>query len=166
MNRLCFDSMVRVLAISVVLIAGCEEERNCTLLGCGPSSHQLGSEPWPPGDYEVVIAYEQSGSVEVNCSFRIGAASTSGDDDAGAFEDEAMADCSQTTGGTIAVWATDRARLQMFDSPASFELSIKREGRVLFDETVTPDYAASEINGPGCGVCRNTSETIDVGDLR
>lgn len=166
MNRLCFESMVCALALSAVTIAGCKDERSCVAIGCGPSSHQLGSEPWPPGDYEITIAYELSGSVEVDCSLGIGADSANGDDDAGAFENELMAACSQTTGGPIEVWATDGVGLEMYDSPASFELSVKREGRVLFDETVTPDYEVFELGGPGCGVCRTANQTIDVGDLR
>jgi hypothetical protein len=163
MNRLLFGSMVSALAVSAAIVAGCEEERSCPGVGCGPSSHHLGSELWPPGDYEISIAYE---AIEVDCSFRIGAASMSGDEDAGAFEDEPMADCSPTTAGPITVWVTDGVRLEMYDSPASFELSIERQGRALFDETIAPDYEISEISGPHCGVCRNTNETIDVGDLR
>lgn len=160
--------MTSAVAMSVAMIAGCPASgRDCTAVGCGPSVYQLGNEAWPAGDYEVAIAYERGGRVEVSCAFRIDAASAGGEeDDAGVEYEPPNAECSQTTGGQVSLSFAQRATFTMFDSPASFELSVKREGRVLFDKTVTPDYDASEINGPGCGVCRTAHETIDVGDLR
>lgn len=168
MNRLCFGSMTSAVALSVAVMAGCPASgRDCNAVGCAPSGYQLGNEAWPAGDYEVAITYERGERVEVSCAFRIDAAFAGGEeDDAGVEYEPPMAECSQTTGGKVSLSFAQRATFTMFDSPASFELSVKREGRVLFEETITPDYDASEINGPGCGVCRTANETIDVGDLR
>jgi hypothetical protein len=153
--------MVLALAASAATGVACAGERDCTSQACVPSQYQLGSAAWPAGNYQIALAYEQAGPVAVTCSLGIGVASD-GADDAGALEDEPIANCSGITRGHVSVCASDRTTLEMHDSPQSFQVTVRREGRVLFDETVTPDYHVAEINGPSCGECRVAVETIDV----
>lgn len=54
----------------------------------------------------------------------------------------------------VAVYALDFA-------PASFQVTVRRDGETLTEQSFTPDYDVTEPNGEGCGT--SSDATVSVG---
>ena len=122
--------------------------KECTAIACIPTlviqlSHRVGG----PGAYEVVI--EHDGRVE-RCSYE----SDGNTPRAG----------SGVTCGELHLSFDEAAALSFIQGPNIERptLTIRRDGAVLVSETLSPDYEAQELNGPGCGTCPFASEELDT----
>jgi hypothetical protein len=144
--------------------SACTEERSCTLIGCQNGSFQLLEGDWAPGDYELEVSYSKLGDQSFVCPFQIAA---DGDADAGTSPYQST--CMQTKG-------TDRAltfylgpnvpTLHVNDDADTFQLTIRRDDQVVFDDTIAPEYQVTHPNGPDCGSCRSAQTSIDISAQR
>ena len=47
--------------------------------------------------------------------------------------------------------------------PASVRVELRRDGQLLLDQQQAPAYQDNEVNGPGCGTCRQGTVSMTIG---
>jgi hypothetical protein len=152
--------------LAALLIAnGCDNAPPCppTYL-CGSSDYQL-VRAWTAVEYEVEVAYAHGGDIAFVCTLSF--SGDDGDDDGGGAGNT-QGNCTQTRGETRPIALNllsggTAVTLSLYDSPDTFDLTLRSDGETLFDGTFTPDYEASHVSGrPDCGACRTAYMNIDV----
>ena len=151
-------ALTALVALALAL-AGCEEERACTLIGCAPSSLTLDTAGWEPGEYEIEVRYTAGGEIAFECTLELGQQVVA---DAGPIQST----CRQTAGDTRALElypTTNTApRLEVYDSPDEVRLVLRSDGETLFDDTIALEHEVSYPNGPHCGGCRSAEMTLTL----
>ena len=127
----------------------------CSEVGCrGGLIVDLRATELIPGDYTVEFELDDGEALET-CGFTV-----SDDCDGGGT-------CIPTTDcdGRVEVLALGDGQLQvsLFDAEGAVDLVLERDGTVLLDETLDPEYETFRPNGPSCPpVCRSATVQLSL----
>lgn len=151
-------------------------EMNCTALGC-PNGVQVTitteSGAWADGDYTLKLDADGSAT---DCVFSLpedlpSEGNSQADLDCGAGLTAAIAqvvNCTTFSDGNVVGQSCepvpDQFYVQVFitSQPESLSVELSRGEEVVLTDTQDPSYEEREINGPGCGVCRQATYELVV----
>lgn len=103
-----------------------------------------------PGDYRLEFT---SGAVDGTCHIQVGGTTLEPCTSASLFVDGKNAD-GVVTLSTLRAWFNY--------GPPSFELVLENDESVIFRQSITPEYATDEPNGPGCGIRKRAVVSVTV----
>lgn len=158
-ERLRFGMLVgAALATSL----GCGEQQgkihDCTTRDCGPSvSLELEATHWAPGEYVIFI---ETTALSFECRFTRGMTGSGGQAGGPAEVAGMVHRCAQVSGEPIepspALHGDENVSIDFIEEYYDqLRIRVQRDGAVLLDDEVTPEYRTSYPNGPDCGACSN-----------
>ncbi len=105
---------------------------------------------WEPGAYEFEFHSDGTRTV-CTAQLPLGDGAEYRCDDGGDYFDD--------------IFAADENRpfprkISFFATPDEVEIVIRRDGTELVRRSFRPQYAETEPNGEGCGICENAAETL------
>ena len=152
-----------------LLAAGCGLE--CSEVGCGGGLGVQISTPdgaWPEGTYTLTLTADGQTST---CTLALDTPLAPSDsrnftcdrDTSAALSNERRSDEDGDVITNDLVPGRYRLTTGLPTQPDRVQVTLQRDDRTLLQGEATPDYEENEINGPGCGVCRQGAVTLAAG---
>jgi hypothetical protein len=151
--------VVLLLALGVALAqTGCGH--GCDEIGCQPGvSVDLGTVFEEPGTYRVTVIADGDTTVCTltlprtegeDCDSEAAWTSGRGEATTSGSGDQSQGPARNLTGVTV------------IGEPATIDVTVERNDQEVLSDTVTPEYREVEINGEGCGTCREGSALVEI----
>ena len=143
--------------LGVAVQAGCGH--GCDEIGCQPGVEvDLGRVFDEPGSYRVTVAVDGETTVCMVTLPRMAAESCDGEDVWTQGRGEVTSSGNAESQGP----ARNLTGVSVLGEPEQIEVAIELDGQQLLRDTVTPVYRDEEINGEGCGTCRQGAALVEV----